>query len=183
MNKFFLAIYDFLSKRKALSIVILLIVTALCVFSALKLDYKENIADFLPTDPEKEKYTSVYDDLSNQGQITIIFSGDDMDELMSASDDFESNWEELDTTLLVNDLRCKIDEGLVFEAIDFMRQNQPLFLTDNDYKRMDSLLAEPDYVATCMQNIKRMLAFPTASFVIEGVQADPLNLYSPALQR
>ena len=183
MNKFFLTIYDFLSKRKALSIVILLIVTALCVFSALKLDYKENIADFLPTDPEKEKYTSVYDDLSNQGQITVIFSGDDMDELMSALDDFESNWEELDTALLVNDLRCKIDEGLVFEAIDFMRQNQPLFLTDNDYKRMDSLLAEPDYVATCMQNIKRMLAFPTASFVIEGVQADPLNLYSPALQR
>ena len=137
----------------------------------------------MPTDPEKEKYTSVYDDLSNQGQITIIFSGDDMDELMSALDDFESNWEELDTALLVNDLRCKIDEGLVFEAIDFMRQNQPLFLTDNDYKRMDSLLAEPDYVATCMQNIKRMLAFPTASFVIEGVQADPLNLYSPALQR
>ena len=183
MNKFFLTIYDFLSKRKALSIVILLIVTALCVFSALKLDYKENIADFLPTDPEKEKYTSVYDDLSNQGQITIIFSGDDMDELMSALDDFESNWEELDTALLVNDLRCKVDEGLVFEAIDFMRQNQPLFLTDNDYKRMDSLLAEPDYVAICMQNIKRMLAFPTASFVIEGVQADPLNLYSPALQR
>ena len=183
MNKFFLTIYDFLSKRKALSIVILLIVTALCVFSALKLDYKENIADFLPTDPEKEKYTSVYDDLSNQGQITIIFSGDDMDELMSALDDFESNWEELDTALLVNDLRCKIDEGLVFDAIDFMRQNQPLFLTDDDYKRMDSLLAEPDYVAICMQNIKRMLAFPTASFVIEGVQADPLNLYSPALQR
>ena len=183
MNRFFLAIYDFLSKRKALSIVILLIVTALCVLSALKLDYKENIADFLPTDPEKEKYTSVYDDLSNQGQITVIFSGNDMDELMSALDDFESNWEELDTALLVNDLRCKVDEGLVFDAIDFMRQNQPLFLTDDDYKRMDSLLAEPDYVATCMQNIKRMLAFPTASFVIEGVQADPLNLYSPALQR
>ncbi len=183
MTKFFLKIYDFLSQKKAFSVIILLIIIALCVFSALRLDYKENIADFLPTDPEKEKYTSVYDDLSNQGQITVIFSGDDMDELMSALDDFESNWEELDTALLVNDLRCKVDEGLVFDAIDFMRQNQPLFLTDDDYKRMDSLLAEPDYVATCMQNIKRMLAFPTASFILEGVQADPLNLYSPALQR
>ena len=183
MTKFFLKIYDFLSQKKAFSVIILLIIIALCIFSALRLDYKENIADFLPTDPEKEKYTSVYDDLSNQGQITVIFSGDDMDELMSALDDFESNWEELDTALLVNDLRCKVDEGLVFDAIDFMRQNQPLFLTDDDYKRMDSLLAEPDYVATCMQNIKRMLAFPTASFILEGVQADPLNLYSPALQR
>ena len=183
MTKFFLRIYDFLSEKKALSIVILLILIALCVFSALKLDYKENIADFLPSDPEKERYTSVYDDLSNQGQITVIFSGDDMDELMDAVDDFEENWKTLDTALLVNDLRCKVDDGLVFEAIDFIRENQPLFLTDDDYQHMDSLLAEPDYVATCMQNIKRMLAFPTASFVIEGVQADPLNLYSPTLQR
>ena len=183
MTKFFLKIYDFLSGKKALSIVLLLTITALCIFSALKLDYKENIADFLPSDPEKEKYTSVYEDLSNQGQITVIFSGNDMDELMSALDDFESNWHELDTTLLVNDLRCKVNDGLVFDAIDFIRENQPLFLTDDDYKRMDSLLSEPDYVATCMQNIKRMLAFPTASIVIEGIKADPLNLYSPTLQR
>ncbi len=183
MNRIFLAIYDFLSKRKAFSTAILLIIIALCVFSALRLNYKENIADFLPTDPEKERYTSVYDDLSNQGQITIIFSGDDMDEIMSAIDDFEDNWYKLDTSLLVNDLRCKVDEGLVLDAIDFIRENQPLFLTGDDYRRMDSLLAEPDYVATCMQNIKRMLAFPTASIVIEGIQADPLNLYSSTLQR
>lgn len=183
MTKFFLKIYDFLSEKKALSIVILLIIIILCIFSALRLDYKENIADFLPSDPEKEKYTSVYDDLSNQGQVTIIFSGDDMDELMNAVDDFEDIWHKLDTSLLVSDLRCKIDEGLVFDAIDFIRDNQPLFLTDDDYRRMDSLLSEPDYVATCMRNIKRMLALPTTSIVIEGIQADPLNLYSPTLQR
>ena len=69
-----LSIYDRLSRNKPLSIALLLVVTALCVFSALRLDYKENIADFLPTDLEKEKYTSVYDDLSNQGQITVIFA-------------------------------------------------------------------------------------------------------------
>jgi 1-acyl-sn-glycerol-3-phosphate acyltransferase len=183
MTKFFLKIYDFLSKRKAISAVILLIIIVLCVISALRLEYKENITDFLPSDPEKERYTSVYDDLSNQGQITVIFSGDDMDEVMNAIDDFEENWHKSDTALLVNDLRCKIDDGLVFDAIDFIRDNQPLFLTDDDYRRMDSLLAEPDYVATCMSNIKRMLAFPTASFVVEGIQADPLNLYTPTLQR
>ena len=183
MNRFFLAIYDYLSRKKAFSIAILLIIFALCIFSALRLDYKENIADFLPTDPEKERYTSVYDDLSNQGQITILFSGDDMDEMMNAIDDFEDNWHKLDTSLLVNDLRCKVDEGLVLDAIDFIRDNQPLFLIDDDYRRMDSLLAEPDYVATCIRNIKRMLAFPTTSIVIEGIQADPLNLYSPTLQR
>ena len=191
MNKFFLSIYDRLSHNKPFSIALLLVITALCVFSALRLDYKENIADFLPTDPEKEKYTSVYDDLSNQGQITVIFAADTtkligdeaLDAVMDAMDAFEANWKTEDTALLVSDLHCKVDDSQVFDAIDFIRENQALFLTEADYQRMDSLLAEPDYVATCMGNIKRILSMPTVSFVVDGVKADPLNLYSPSLQR
>ena len=191
MNKFFLSIYDRLSQNKPLSVALLLVITALCVFSALRLDYKENIADFLPTDPEKEKYTSVYDDLSNQGQITVIFAADTtkltgdeaLDAIIDAMDAFEMNWQTEDTALLVSDLHCKVDDNQVFDAIDFIRENQALFLTETDYRRMDSLLAEPDYMATCMGNIKRILSMPTVSFVVDGVKADPLNLYSPSLQR
>ena len=191
MNKFFLNIYDYLSKHKAFSIALLLVVTALCVFSALRLDYKENIADFLPTDPEKERYTSVYNDLGNQGQITVIFTADTtqlagdeaIDAIMEAMDAFESHWKATDTAQIVNDLQCRVDGSQVFDAIDFIRENQALFLTEIDYQRMDSLLADPDYMATSMANIKRMLSMPTAGFVVEGIKADPLNLYSPALQR
>ncbi len=191
MNKFFLNIYDYLSKHKAFSIALLLVVTALCVFSALRLDYKENIADFLPTDPEKERYTSVYNDLGNQGQITVIFSadttqlaGDDaIDAIMEAMDAFESHWKATDTAQIVSDLQCRVDGSQVFDAIDFIRENQALFLTEADYQRMDSLLADPEHVATSMANIKRMLSMPTAGFVVDGIKADPLNLYSPALQR
>ena len=191
MNKFFLNIYDYLSKHKAFSIALLLIVTVLCVFSALRLDYKENIADFLPTDPEKERYTSVYNDLGNQGQITVIFSADTtqlagdeaINAIMEAMDAFESHWKATDTAQIVSDLQCRVDGSQVFDAIDFIRENQALFLTENDYQRMDSLLANPEHVATSMANIKRMLSMPTAGFVVEGIKADPLNLYSPALQR
>ena len=191
MTGFFLTIYDRLSKNKPLAIALLLVITALCVFSALRLDYKENIADFLPTDPKKERYTSVYNDLGDQGQITVIFSADltklandeALDVLMDAMDAFESNWKAHDTALLVSNLQCKVDGSKVFDAIDFIRENPPLFLTESDYHCMDSLLAEPDYVAACMANIKQTLSMPTADFVVDGIKADPLNLYSPALQR
>ena len=191
MNKFFLSIYDRLSRNKPLSIALLLVITALCVFSALRLDYKENIADFLPTDPEKERYTSVYNDLGNQGQITVIFAtdttqfdGDEaIDAVIEAMDAFERHWKATDTTQIVSDLQCRVDGSQVFDAIDFIRENQALFLTESDYRRMDSLLANPDHVATSMANIKRTLSMPTAGFVVEGIKADPLNLYSPALQR
>ena len=191
MNKFFLSIYDRLSRNKPLSIALLLVITVLCVFSALRLDYKENIADFLPTDPEKERYTSVYNDLGNQGQITVIFAADTtqfdgdeaIDAVIEAMDAFESHWRATDTAQIVSDLQCRVDGSQVFDAIDFIRENQALFLTESDYQRMDSLLANPDHVATSMANIKRTLSMPTAGFVVEGIKADPLNLYSPALQR
>ena len=191
MNKFFLSIYDRLSKNKPLSIALLLVITALCVFSALRLDYKEDIADFLPTDPEKERYTSVYNDLSDQGQITVIFSADTnqlvdneaVDAIIEAMDAFESHWKECDTAHLVSDLQCRVDGSQVFDAIDFIRENQALFLTEDDYQRMDSLLADPDHVSTSMANIKRTLSMPTAGFVVDGIKADPLGLYSPSLQR
>ena len=152
MNKFFLSIYDRLSKNKPLSIALLLVITALCVFSALRLDYKENITDFLPTDPEKERYTSVYNDLGNQGQITVIFAADTtklvddeaIDAVIEAMDAFESHWKACDTAKMVSDLQCRVDGSQVFDAIDFIRENQALFLTESDYQRMDSLLADPD---------------------------------------
>ncbi len=191
MNKFFLSIYDYLSKHKAFSIALLLVITALCVFSALRLDYKENIADFLPTDPEKERYTSVYNDLGNQGQITVIFAADTtklvgdeaINAVMEAMDAFESHWKDCDTAQIVSDLQCRVDGSQVFDAIDFIRENQALFLTESDYQHMDSLLADPDYVSNSMANIKRMLSMPTAGFVVDGIKADPLNLYSSTLQR
>ena len=191
MNKFFLSVYDRLSKNKPLSIALLLVITALCIYSALHLDYKENIADFLPTDPEKERYTSVYNDLGDQGQITVIFAADTarfsddevIDAVIEAMDAFENYWKECDTAQIVNDLQCRVDASRVFDAIDFIRENQALFLTESDYHRMDSLLANPDYVTSSMVNIKRTLSMPTAGFVVDGIKADPLNLYSPALQR
>ena len=191
MNKFFLTIYDHLSKNKPLAVALLLVITALCVFSALRLDYKENIADFLPTDPEKERYTSVYNDLSDQGQITVIFAVDTtqltgeeaLDALKDAMDSFENHWKTCDTAQWVKDLQCRVDGGQVLDAIDFIHENQALFLTESDYARMDSLLANPDHIATSLDNIKRMLSMPTVGFVVDGIKADPLNLYSPVLQR
>ena len=191
MNRFFLDIYDRLSRNKPFSIFLMVFVLGLCVLSALRLDYKENIADFLPTDPEKERYTSVYNDMSDQGRVTIIFSADTtqlagdeaLDALMDAMEAFEQRWQECDTAQLVSDLRCKVDGSQVFDAMDFIRENQPLFLTESDYRRMDSLLADPDHVAASMANIKRVLSMPTAGFVVDGIKADPLNLYSPTLQR
>lgn len=191
MVKLILSIYDRLSKNKLLSIIIFMVAVVACALLSLHLHYQEDITAFLPQDKEKVGYSSVYDDMSNQGRITVIFSPKDSHGdkeevafmLEDALDSFEKMWHETDTGNLVKDLRCKVDDTPVFEAIDYMWENPPLFLNEQDYRRMDSLLAEPDYVSTCLTNVKRMLSFPTSDIMVKGVQNDPLNLYSPALKR
>ncbi|MBQ4009950.1 MAG: hypothetical protein II604_04540, partial [Bacteroidales bacterium] len=70
MSKFFLAIYDYLSRHKILAAAILVVCVGLSVWLSLLLHYEENITDFLPKSKENAKYTSVYESIGDQGRIT-----------------------------------------------------------------------------------------------------------------
>ena len=171
MSKFFLAIYDYLSRHKILAAAILVVCVGLSVWLSLLLHYEENITDFLPKSKENAKYTSVYESIGDQGRITLIFRADtslaDSEDkkysLMDAVDAFEENWYKYAPDSVDVDLQCHTDESAVFDALDFLRDNVAIFLTDDDYDRIDSLLSIDGYVDTCMQNVKRMLSFPMSS--------------------
>ena len=194
MTQFFLSIYDFFAKRKILATLLLIAIIALCVILALKLKYKENIADFLPHDEASERYTDIYQRLGDQGRITIIFRHIDttldiaqrQEEIMSAMDLFQDNCNDAlqsDTVLGPIDLKVNAEETDVFEAMDFIRNNIALFLNDQDYRRADSLLAQPNYIDSSLRNVKQLMANPMGGFAIDAISADPLNIFSPALKR
>ena len=52
MKKLVLHIYDCLSARKGLAAAILAVILALCAFSALRMNYEEDITAFLPQSEE-----------------------------------------------------------------------------------------------------------------------------------
>ena len=192
MTRILLSIYDFLAKRKWLAIVIIGVLVIVSVLLSLRLRYKENVTDFLPVNDANSRYTSVYNQQGDQGDITVIFRCTDTaleaDEaqwaLMEAVDRFAEEWETATVGQEENyNLRCHSDDTRVFEAIDYIREHVALFLTPADYRRIDSLLSIPGYADTCMGNIKRMMAFPMGSMAVEAIANDPLNLFSPTLQR
>lgn len=185
MTRFFLSIYDFLSKRKALSIVLMLALVALCVVLSLRLRYKENITDFLPANEANKRYMAVYSDMGDR-RITVIFHADTMadnsDDIKSAIDLFEEQWYELYADNSV-ELMCRANVGMVTNAMSLISDNPPLFLNAADYARIDSILAIEGYIDTCLTNVKRMLGFPMSAMAVEMISNDPLNLFSSPLQR
>lgn len=192
MTKVLLHIYDYLKRHQALMWILLIVLVVLCVVLSLRLHYEENIADFLPRDKSNERYLGVYNGLSDEGQITVIFSSKDSTDGMSeeristAVETFETYWnrvaeEEHDTMDVM--LTCHIDESRVFDAMSYIRDHIGIMLTQQDYDRADSLLSLPHYVDTCLSNVKRMLSMPLSGMMTEGIANDPLNLFSPALKR
>lgn len=190
MIKFFLYLYDHLSRHRITAMVLMVLCVIIGIVLALRLRYNENVSDFLPVDAENARYTAIYNQMGEQGQITIIFRAKDTshaidnETLANAIEDFEQQWESTNShTPIDATLVCRIDDSQAMESMDLIRKNIALFLTPDDYHRADSLLADPDYIATSLSNVKRILSQPIGSLAVESIAADPLNLFSPALQR
>lgn len=166
----------------------LLIVVQVVV--GLRIGYKENVADFLPQSEEGGRYMSVYEELGGQGTITAIFDSemDDMDDGHYAIIEAVEVFEEVCDSLAAVEgetigMRCHVDETVALEAMDYIREHTALFLKEEDYRRIDSLLEIEGYVDTCLNGVRRMMAFPMGQVAMSAVSSDPLNLFSPSLQR
>ncbi len=187
MKRIILHIYDFLSARKGLAVVLLAVLIGLCALSALRMDYEEDISAFLPQSEESKRYSEVYNRLG-QDRMAVFFEARDTAEtdpyrLMDAMTAFGGIWADADTARLVPDLRVSTDADAVETVFGFIRENWPYFLTESDYARMDSLLALPGYVHDRMEENRRSFYSLASGFASTYFRSDPLGLFSPVLKR
>lgn len=188
MIHFFLSIFDWLSPRKWIARTLLLLFLVGSVLLILRLHYQEDIAAFLPHDEKNEKITEAYQQIGGQDKIVVIFHNshgteENADSLIAAMETFSSNWQQVDTTGIVKNLQIRVDDSVSTEMLDFVYQNFPYFLTETDYQRIDSLLAQPNYVVSQLKKNKELLSLPTGNLFSDNIRVDPLHIFTPVLQR
>ena len=66
--------------------------------------------------------------------------------------------------ILARDMQVAADAGAAQEVFDFIRANWPYFLTEADYARMDSLLAQPGFIEEKMAENQRSFYSMASSF-------------------
>lgn len=188
MTNFFLYIYDWLKTRKWLAATILIFCLTGSVLLITQLNYSEDISDFLPHDKKNEKISDAYQHIGGQNKIAIIFSSskgtqENADNLVNAMDAFNENWLKIDSMHIIKNLQVRVNDSAMMDMINFIQQNYPFFLTETDYQRIDSLLAQPDYISKQLKNDKQILMLPTGNVFSDNIQLDPLHLFTPVLQR
>ena len=190
MKQTILRIHDFLRARRWLVWLLLAGLLGLFLWSASRMEYQEDIAAFLPRDAETERYAEVWQQLGGQDRIAVFFTLSDpedadgeTDRLIEAMSCFGDRWAENDSLAWVTDLQVSVDGGRIREVFDFIASAVPYFLNEADYARMDSLLAQPGYVAERLYAVRQALYAPGSGLASAWMRSDPLDLFSPVLAR
>ena len=174
MRNLILKLHDFLRAHKGCAVLLFVVLLSLSVLSALRLQFQEDISAFLPEDSREQLQAT-----SGDEKMAVIFQGGSAEERQDAVYAFQDRWEEVFPDIYLYEGAAGEQ---VAEVFGFLNANWPYFLQEEDYARMDSLLAVPGYIASKLQEDKLSLA--TANpFTSRYLRSDPLGLYSPVLNR
>ena len=182
MRELVLRIYDWMSGHRWWCLASLAVVTLLMVLSVTRLSYREDIRDFLPLDEKEREALNDYDRQAQTSLIVAIIEQRD-----STVDDPDLLVEGVETFLNAIDglegVTVQTDFSQMEEQQEEAYRQLPYLLEAADYQRMDSLLQQPDFIASRLQEAKERLLMPMGigSMVENDITHDPLGLFSPVV--
>ena len=175
-------IYDKLTKRSKLLWGSFVGFAILFVTLILNLEYSEDITDFLPLDSSEQESLAVYQSISGAERMYMLFHNpNDPDQTIDAIEYFIDCVHDQDSLNWCNDLTAQYDMSTMQVVTDFIYENIPYFLTEEDYERMNLLLEDKDYIQNQLERDKEMLMFPSGGIMVSSITKDPLALFTPVL--
>ena len=187
MTQFFIGLYDYFERHKILFYLSLISCVLLMGFFALQVRFEENITQFFPDTKDSQNTIKVFDNLKIKDKIIIMLSSADTchqvepDSLIEAAGQLQQTLTEKAGGTLFSRVFAQVDQSLIGGATDFVYEHLPLFLTDTDYQRFDSLLTEKGIQAIMQKNYTNLLS-PAGIALRSYILRDPLGLGSEALK-
>ena len=180
MTRLILQIFEVLKANALLRWASLVVLTALLGLLLTGQSYKEDISDFLPLDDSQQQAFQTFQNTSTARRVYVIFQNSD--HAPQALDLFCELLAKADTAQVLNYLTAD-DPEVMQEGMNAIYARIPYLLTAADYARIDSLTATPDFITQQLENDKQMLMLPTAGMLDQQIRHDPLNLFTPVMER
>lgn len=187
MSYFFIHLYRYFKGHKAIFYSFLLLNVVVIGFFASKLQFEENIVSFFPDTKDSKLTEQVFGSLKIKDKIIIFLSSKDSvkaidsPNIIEASEQLKSDLEERLKGSLIKDVFSEIDKDAIKSATNLIYDNLPIFLNEEDYVRLDTLLTPQhidEQVAKNYTNLVSPAGFVLKSFILR----DPLGIGSNALR-
>ena len=177
-------IYEWLSARPAAKWWILSAALLLLTLPLINLQYKENIAEFIPQSGNYLERMEVFQQMSSADKTFVLFSiKNEAQEqnaplLAEAVDLFAERLAAADSSHLVKEIVKEVDYERYKALIPFIYSHIPYLLSAEDVAKTDSLLSTPGFIEERLMERSAELMLPTGSFLSSSFEWDPLGLFS-----
>lgn len=193
MSRLAMRIYEWLSARPAAKWWILSATLLLLTLPLINLQYKENIAEFIPQSGNYLERMEVFQQMSSADKTFVLFSiKNDAQEqkapldaqeqnaplLAEAVDLFAERLAAADSSHLVKGIVKEVDYERYKALIPFIYSHIPYLLSAKDIAKTDSLLSTPGFIEERLMERSAELMLPTGSFLSSSFEWDPLGLFS-----
>ena len=187
MAGLFISIYDFFDRHKTVFWISFAGILLLIAFSASKIKVEEDITRFFPEDERVEKLNYVFQNSKFAERIVMMVSVRDSsmtpepDSLVAFASGLAMA---MDTSLsrYIKQMTTQVDDNVVMDLFASIHEHLPVFLEEEDYKRLDSL-SSPDVAAATLENNYRQLISPAGIVIKKIIVRDPLGFSFLPLQK
>ena len=187
MSTMFLAIYKRIKNHRIISLILLVIFIFVSAYFASRLKLSEDISKILPDTETINNMNFVYSNSKFLDKVVFNISLKDSTivnpKLLS---DFADSFIDSLTTRFVPGLIKSIDiapdQSDMLEVYEFVYQNLPIFLSEEDYRIIDTIITSDNIRNTIASNYSTLMS-PISIVSKKLISNDPLHLTPIALQK
>src|SRR5688572_16748312 len=179
MAGLFLFLYDFFSKRRLAFWITFFLIVGLLGLGASRITLEEDITKFFPDDERVEKLNYVFQNSKFVERMVVMVSVKDSsstaqpDSLVAFANRLSERMAQ-DLKPFIREMTTQVDDEKVMSLFASVHEHLPVFLDDQDYTRLDSLL-QPDKIASTLEENYRQLISPAGMVIKKIIVKDPLG--------
>ncbi|MCC7524766.1 MAG: 1-acyl-sn-glycerol-3-phosphate acyltransferase [Chitinophagaceae bacterium] len=186
MERFFGSIYRYFRKRRWQLYLLFSVCIIVSAFFTAQLKFEEDISKILPKDDKVEKLNEVFSQSKFMDKLVVMVSLKEAtqtapDSLLAFADDLtEAVPKQLGA--YIQSINYKVDDDLAMAMFDEIRSHLPVYLTDSDYRTIDSLI-EPQVVKQTLERNIQTLISPAGLALKRMISEDPVGISFIALKK
>ena len=181
MDKVFYKLYLHFQKKKTFFFIVLITLSVGLAFVASKVSFEEDISKLIPSHSENKELQKVLKQVrfadkvvvtikkeSGTTESLIAYASALKEQLLPLKDDY------------IDKIQGAAEEESLFETMDFVYNNLPLFLSEKDYDVIRKRISE-DSISEKMKENYKTLTSPSGFFTKKQTLRDPLHVTNLAL--
>ena len=184
MHNFFYSTYLYFKSRKWIGLGILGLLFVGLIFVASKIQFEEDINKLIPTTKDNAELQNVLKNVNFTDKIIVNITKEDhasVDDLTNYASQFIDSINK-SSSQYIKQIQGEVKSDDIQETANFVYQNLPLFLDENDYKSIANKIEKDSIEATTLKNYKTLIS-PSGLIAKDFILKDPLGLSFIALKK